>query len=129
MEEVQINANTKLQATQLTTDSAERIAAMRFGGDANQPDPAKLSEFQMKAAADMRVSALTTASNERVAMIRADTERAKQAEETKRAVLQHEAATVGHVIRAIPPAWAKLVVAKHQSASAERLAKLRPRAA
>lgn len=129
MEEVQVKANTDLQATQMKTDSAERIAAMRWGGDANQPDPAKLTEFQLKAAGDMRVSALQAASHERVAQIRAESERAKQAAETERAVMQHQAATIGHVIRTIPPAWAKLVVAKHESATAERLARLRPRSA
>ncbi len=129
LQEVQIGANTKLQATQLTTDSNERIAAMRWGGDASQPDPAKLTEFQLKAAADLRTTQLTTASHERVAMINAQTERAKQAAETGRAVLQHENDLKGHVIRTLPPALAKLMVAKHLSASAERLARLQPRRA
>lgn len=129
MEEVQIKANTDLQVGQLKTDSAERIAAMRWGGNANQPDPAKLTEFQMKAAADMRSSAIQAQSHERVAQIGLQKEREKQDAETQRAVLQHESNTIGHVIRAIPPAWAKLVVHKGEVASAERLAKLRPRSA
>lgn len=126
MEEVQIKANTDLQATQLKTDSAERIAAMRWGGDANQADPAKLTEFQLKAAADMRTSALQAASHEHIAAINLQREREKQAAETERTRMQHENDLRGHVIRTLPPALAKLIVAKHQSASAERLARLRP---
>jgi hypothetical protein len=136
LEEVQIKANTDLQATQMKTDSTERIAAMRWGGDPNQPDPAKLTEFQMKAAADMRISALQAASHERVAQIGRQREIEKQASETQRAMIKHENDLKGHVIRTLPHALAKLLVAEHHGAtarqahaSAERIAKLRPRAA
>lgn len=122
MEEVQIKANTDLQRTQLQTDAQERIAAMRWGGDPNQPDSAKLTELQIKAAADMRSSAIQAQSHERVAQINADSERMKQAAETQRAVLQHQNEIKGHVIRTLPPAIARLMVAKHQSEAAAKRA-------
>ena len=125
LEQVQIQANTDLQEAQMKTESAERIAAMRWGGDANQPDPAKLTEFQLKAAADMRSSALQNYSRERVAQIGLQKEREKQAAETQRAVMQQQNDIKGQVIRTLPPALAKLLVARHQSASSERLARSR----
>lgn len=129
MEQVQIMANTDLQEAQMKTQSAERIAAMRWGGDANQPDPAKLTEFQIKAAAGMRESAVDAASRERIAGIGLEREREKQAAETERARMKQANDLKGQVIRALPPALAKLLVTKEQTASAERLAQLQPRRA
>lgn len=129
MEEVQIKANTDLQKTQMQTDSAERIAQMHYGGDANQPDYTKLTEAQIKAASDMRLSALQADSRERVASISLQRETVKQNAETRRAQLQHENDLKGHVIRTLPPALAKLIVAKHQTGHEEKMARLHPKGA
>ncbi len=128
MEEVQIKAEVDLQKTQMQTDSAERIAAMHYGGDANQPDMTKLSEAEIKAAAQLRLEAIKTAGHERVASINYQREMGKQQEETNRARMQHQRDHNSDLIRTLPPTMAKLLMAHHDRLSAERIAKMRPRA-
>jgi hypothetical protein len=74
LEETQLKAEADLHKTQMQTDSAERIAAMHYGGDPNQADAAKLSEAELKAAAQLRLEAIKTAGHERVASIKYEQE-------------------------------------------------------
>jgi len=128
LQQIQLQANTQLQKTQMEIDSEERIAAMRYGGESIpiQEDPSRLTEEQLKAAADMRKSALELQSKERIAAMQAETARAAQAEETRRAMMQQAADQRTHLIRTLPPAIAKLISDDQYNRSQERMARLRP---
>jgi hypothetical protein len=128
MQEVQIQAQTDLQKTEMQTASAERIAAMKNAPPGVTFDPVKLHIEQFKADNALRVAGLSATSDQRVAAIRLRQEEIAQAEETRRAVLQHQAEIKGHVIKTLPAAAAKLLVARNETASAERIARMRPHA-
>jgi hypothetical protein len=129
LQQVQIQANTQLQKTQMEIDSEERIAAMRYGGESIpiQQDPSRLSELQIKMAADMRKSALDAQTQERLAMLDLQKQREADAAEMERQRQQQIAEHRSNVIRTIPPAIAKLISDSDKNKTQERIAKMRPR--
>jgi hypothetical protein len=102
MQEVQLQAQTTIQKTEMETASQERIAAMKNTppGVKFAPETLQIEQFRAENAA--RIAGIKSDSDRQIAAMNYQKEREAQAAETQRALIDARTKASGHVITAIP---------------------------